>query len=87
MTKEDSSYDLIANSQHYVRVTKVLHNRFVEFEYSIGDPTLCAELVLPFPEFSEFCAQHAAKHLTATQEAAVDLDRLKWRYGKPGEAS
>ncbi len=72
------------SEQHYVRVTNVLRNRFVEFEYSIGDPSLCAELVLPFSEFEEFCARYDTKRLTPAQESAVDFDRLKWRYGAPG---
>lgn len=70
--------------QHYVRVTQVLRNRFVEFEYSIGDPVLCVELVLPFPEFEQFCDRYKAQHLTPAQVAAVEFDRLKWRFGKPG---
>lgn len=76
--------NLISDLQHYVRITKVLHDKFVEFEYSIGDPTLCVELVLPFVEFEVFKKRHEAKNLTADQEAAVDYDRMKWRFGKPG---
>ncbi len=76
--------NLIDDSQHYVRVTNVLHDKFVEFEYSIGDPTLCVELVLPFSEFELFRERHKAKNLTPEQETAVDFDRMKWRFGKPG---
>ena len=70
----------------YVRVTGVLHHKFVEFDFSIDEPTLFVELVLPFDQFKHFCETHQAKELTAEQEAAVDLDRLKWRYGQPGKA-
>lgn len=77
--------NLLAELQHYVRVTNVLHNKFVEFEFSIGDPTLCVELVLPFQEFAEFRDRHNAQELTAEQVDQVEFDRLKWRYGQPGQ--
>ncbi len=68
----------------FVRVTGVRNNRFVEFEFSIGDPTLFVELVLPFDQFRRFCAAQQTRELTAEEGAQVDFDQLKWRYGKPG---
>lgn len=68
----------------YVRVTGTLHERFVEFEFAIGDPALSVELVLPFPMFREFCDRHRATHLGAEEAARIDFERLKWRYGAPG---
>ena len=70
----------------FVRVTGVRHNRFVEFDFSIGDPTLFVELMLPFEQFRQFCARQHAQELTVEQKAQVDYDRLKWRYGQPGIA-
>ena len=70
--------------QRYVRVTKVLHDKYVEFEFAIGDPNLNVELVMPFEHFRKFCEDNDAQHLTAEQEAAVDFDKLKWRFGAPG---
>tara|TARA_R110001599_G_scaffold353880_1_gene601969 strand:- start:80505 stop:80777 length:273 start_codon:yes stop_codon:yes gene_type:complete len=70
--------------QRYVRVTKVLHDKYVEFEFAIGDPTINVELVLPFEHFRKFCEDNDAQHITAEQEAAVDYDKLKWRFGVPG---
>jgi len=70
--------------QRYVRVTKVLHDKYVEFEFAIGDPTINVELVLPFEHFRKFCEDNNAQHLSAEQEAAVDYDKLKWRSGVPG---
>jgi phenol hydroxylase P0 protein len=70
---------------HYVRVTGMLKAKYVEFDFSIGDPTLYVELVLPFDQFNSFCDKHKVKKLTAEQEVQVDLDRLKWRYGQPDE--
>ena len=68
----------------YVRVTQVRKPHFVEFEFSIGDPTLYVELVLPFEQFRRFCRQQQAQELNAEQAAQVDYDRLKWRFGQPG---
>lgn len=70
----------------YVRVTGVRNKRFVEFDFSIGDPTIFVELVLPFEQFDIFCKRHQAQELTPEQKAQVDLDSLKWRYGQPSDA-
>ena len=70
--------------QKFVRVTGIRNNSFVEFDFSVGSPELYAELILPFEAFREFCAQNEVSFLTPEQAAAVDLDRLKWRFGKPG---
>lgn len=69
--------------QRYVRVTNVLHDKYIEFEFAIGDPTINVELILPFEHFRKFCEKNNAKHLTVEQEAAVDYDKLKWRFGVP----
>lgn len=68
----------------YVRVTNILHEKYVEFEFAIDDPTIHVELVLPFEFFKKFCKQNNAVHLTPEQEAAVEYDKLKWRFGTPG---
>ncbi|WP_020394567.1 phenol hydroxylase subunit [Thiolinea disciformis] len=71
-------------SKRYVRVTGVRNQRFVEFDFSIGDPSLFVELVLPFEQFRQFCQRQQVQELTPEQQAQVDYDRLKWRYGQPG---
>jgi phenol hydroxylase P0 protein len=68
----------------YVRVTGTLEDRFVEFEFAIGDPELAVELVLQFEQFRRFCATHRAIHLDADEGARLDIERMKWRYGAPG---
>jgi len=70
--------------QKYVRVTGVRNDEFVEFDFSIDDPTLYVELILPHKAFEEFCEHNSVKRLTTEQEAAVDYDKLKWRNGIPG---
>lgn len=41
--------------RRYVRVCERRPDGFIEFEFSIGDPALCCELMLPEPAFHEFC--------------------------------
>ena len=65
--------------QRYVRVTNVVNEKF-----AIEDPTINVELVLPFEHFKTFCEMNQVKHMTPEQEAAVDYDKLKWRFGVPG---
>lgn len=68
----------------YVRVTGTQRQRFVEFEFSLGDPALAVEMIMPFEAFEEFCARNQIQHLTPEQIAQLEYDRLKWRFGQPG---
>jgi len=68
----------------FIRVTGTQRQRFVEFEFSVGDPELSVEMIMPFQAFEEFCARHGAQRLTAEQVAQVEYERLKWRFGQPG---
>lgn len=42
-------------SRRYVRICETRPDGFVEFEFAIGDPELCVELMLPESAFHEFC--------------------------------
>lgn len=68
----------------FVRVRDRRADGFIEFDFAIGDPDLTVELILPAAAFEEFCATHRVRHLTADEEAHVDADQAKWRYGQPG---
>ena len=68
----------------WVRVTRVRKNGLVEFDFSVGEPELYIELMLPMDAFEKFCEHNKVGHLTPEQAAAVDYDRAKWRFGKPG---
>ncbi len=72
------------SATRYVRVTGVLKNAFIEFDFSFDDPSIFIELVLPFTQFQRFCERQNAQELTPEQQTQVDLDKLKWRYGEPG---
>lgn len=68
----------------YVRVTGTQGERFVEFEFAIGDPEMAVELILSFEQFREFCARHQVTQLSADEGAQLDYERMRWRYGAPG---
>lgn len=68
----------------FVRVTGTLAQRFVTFEFAIGDPEMSVDLVLQFDQFREFCARHDVTHLTPEEGVRLDYERMKWRFGAPG---
>lgn len=68
----------------FVRVRARRSDGFVEFDFAIGEPGLTVELILPTAAFEEFCATHRVRHLSTVEEARVDADQAKWRYGRPG---
>jgi phenol hydroxylase P0 protein len=70
--------------KRYVRITGIRNNKIIEFDFAIGEPEMYVELALPFEAYQEFCANNDVINLTAEEAAAVDYDRMKWRYGKPG---
>ena len=85
MSSQQTAMKRFDDLQKYVRVTGVRDNHFTEFEFSIGDPNLYVELILPFEEFQNFCERHNARSLTVAEEAEVDFEKLKWRNGTPGQ--
>jgi len=73
-------------AQRYVRFKARRDDGFVEFDFSIGDPRLCVELVMREHDYRAFCHTHDAVRLSAVEAAALDMEELKWRYGQPGLA-
>ncbi|MEN9892083.1 MAG: hypothetical protein RLY78_2378 [Pseudomonadota bacterium] len=67
----------------WVRVRERRPDGFVEFDLSIGDPMLSAELILPAAAFARFCAEHAVQPLDAAQSAALDAQTARWREARP----
>jgi phenol/toluene 2-monooxygenase (NADH) P0/A0 len=57
------------------RVIRLRRNRFVEFEFRIDDD-LEVELVMPYPEFQEFCRRHDVALLPAEEEVALAYQEL-----------
>lgn len=73
-----------------VRVLGIRLDKYVEFEFSLNDPDLTVELVMPFTAFDEFCAANGARVLAADDaEASEALARAAAaagtaRDGRPG---
>ncbi len=65
----------------YVRVRQIIDDRFVEFDFAIGDPSLYVELVLPRGAFDAFCRHNRVVIMSEKQAREVDADMEKWRYG------
>lgn len=68
--------------KRYVRIRGVINDKFVEFDFAIGDPSLYVELVLPRAAFKAFCEHNQVEMMTSEQSDAVDADMEKWRYGE-----
>lgn len=71
----------VSEQKRFVRIRNVVADKFIEFDFAIGDPTLYVELVLPKAAFETFCQQNNAEIMTEQQAADVDADMDKWRYG------
>lgn len=70
-------------TQRHIRVTGT-RGSFVLFDFTIADPDLTVELVLPMPAFREFLAANAAD--MAVEEVAVaGFDFLAARFPAPSE--
>lgn len=68
----------------YVRVTGVRSGRYVEFAFTVDDPDLTVELILPFSAFEEFCALQEVVRLAPEAEASSAFEQLAWRSRQPG---
>lgn len=68
--------------QCYVRRRGINSHGMVEFDFSIGDPELYVEMILPEQAFLEFCVTNSVRFLTEEEGAAIDADREKWRTGE-----
>ena len=61
------------------RVLRLRCSRYVEFEFRIDDD-LEVELVMPYPEFDEFCRRHDVELLPAEEEVALGFQQLARRH-------
>lgn len=68
----------------YVRKHPTRDHRFIEFDFSIGDPDLTVELILPASAFEEFCAMHHAHVLSTDEEIRSDTRQATRYHGQPG---
>jgi len=59
-------------TRRYVRVCAQRPDGFIEFEFAMGDPALCVELMLPEASFHEFCLANEVIVLEPHQSASGD---------------
>lgn len=71
----------IFNQQRFVRVTAEREDGFIEFDFSLGDPDLYVELILPRSAFNQFCDNNDVQFLSDAQAKAMDDVRTKWSQG------
>ncbi len=67
----------------FIKVTGVRRDRFVEFSFWLNDEDLSVELVMPYPEFQEFCKARQATLVSPDQAARVPFEQLQWRFREP----
>ena len=63
---------------HYVHVTNDSRPGFIEFNYSINDPSLFLEMILPTNAFDDFCQHNAVSFLSPEQVEAVERQQKIW---------
>ncbi|WP_347456883.1 phenol hydroxylase subunit [Acinetobacter thermotolerans] len=68
----------------FIHITGTQRDKFIEFEFSIGDPELAVEMIMPVTAFEEFCNLHQVQHLTTDEVCKLEYERMKWRFGQPG---
>ena len=77
-----SPADKATDLTRYVRIRDVVKDKFIEFDFAIGDPSLYVEMILPKAAFEAFCEHNDVVMMTDEQAAQVDADMEKWRYGE-----
>ncbi|THF61862.1 phenol hydroxylase [Pseudothauera nasutitermitis] len=60
----------------FVRLIERRPDGFVEFEFAIGEPDLCVELLLPEEGFRQFCRSNAVQFLPPREATGSD-----WEWG------
>ncbi|WP_321927490.1 phenol hydroxylase subunit [Paraburkholderia guartelaensis] len=72
---DTDSTDALDTTRKFVRVTGINPRGFVEFEFSVGIPELCVELMLPREAFEEFCVAQNAVQIAAEGETMTSRSK------------
>ena len=75
---------MMKTQKRFVRITSRDRPGLVEFNFSIGDPSLYLEMILPVTAFDEFCRSNQVTYLTDEQAEAVARQQEKWSNGETG---
>lgn len=74
-TSRTAKQSVIDVKLKYVRLIEVRKDGFVEFEFAIGEPDLCAELLMPAEAYAAFCQTNSVLHLPP-RETPTDAEVL-----------
>ena len=61
----------------FVRFKCLRADGFVEFDFSIGEPAMAVELMLPVAQYHEFCCANKVIHVTPAQADVIDREKLQ----------
>lgn len=69
-------------TRRYVRVTGQRAHGFIEFEFCIGEPDLCVEMILGQAAFAEFCVDNAVVMLDpeSLDPESAQTSRTDWQW-------
>lgn len=67
-------------NRKFVRILRTLANGFVEFEFSIGEPDVAVELIMPKAAFDAFCSDNQVEFIEtdAPKAGAPEADDFNW---------
>ena len=71
----------VETPRYLVRVNGVRHGKYVEFDFAINEPDLAVELVLPVPQFEDFCQRYAVEFISSADGELIDAEKAMWRTG------
>jgi len=64
----------------FVRVRALRPDRFIEFDFAIGEPEIYVEMILPADAFDDFCADNQVTFLT--DAPTTDSNEQQWRLSE-----
>jgi len=67
-------------ARKFVRVRELRPDRFIEFDFAIGEPEIFVEMILHADAFDDFCAMNAVTFLT--DKVAGGQDGGHWRLSE-----
>jgi phenol hydroxylase P0 protein len=71
-------------TRRYVRITGTQKNGLVEFEYSVGEPEMVVELIMPHEAFKEFCATNQVVFIESpaenTDPGGIKTSDSEWNW-------
>lgn len=73
--------DLADLKEKFVRITAVKDDKYVEFNFSIGDAEIFVELILPLEMFHAFCKTNDVRILPSDKNIRDRYQRSLWRGG------